>query len=83
MTILFDVTAVEQALDSILKHKYPAIDYYPVILISNAAARASRADELAVVLRDIDETRSAVTRLETRLEQLVTCLHQRRAPAIT
>lgn len=83
MTVLFDVTPVERALHPILAYSYPAIDLSPIIRLPNAASRAFRANQLATVLRDISETRDAVARLETCLEEVVFGLRQRRAAALT
>lgn len=83
MRVLFNVTPVEQALDSLLAYTYPVIDLSPTIRIPNATSRASRIGEMTAMLRVIDETHDAVTRSETRIVQLVFSLRQRRAAVIT
>lgn len=82
MGVLFDVTPVERALDHLLAYRYPC-DMVPTIRISNPTSRAQRADEYAKLLSDVDETRSAIARLEAQLTDVNSRLQQCRALVAT
>lgn len=83
MGLLFDVTQVESALEALRSYTYPCIEITPTILISKASSRAYCVAEYSKLLDDIDETHSALVRLEAQLKDVDVRLQQRRGAVST
>lgn len=79
MVVLFDVTPIQQTLDSLLEYSYPAIDITPIILTPNHPPRNAQKEALSDMLQDVTETHAAVLLVQESLTRLETSVRLREA----